>query len=66
MTPIPMTPERWNRIKEIFASALERDPSERGTYVEQACADDNTLRVEVISLLEAHDTAGGFIEQQAA
>ncbi len=61
-----MTPERWNRIKEIFAAALERDPSERGTYVEQACASDDTLRVEVISLLEAHDTAGGFIEQDAA
>ena len=61
-----MTPERWNRVKEIFASALERDPSQRATYVEQACADDATLRVEVISLLEAHDTAEGFIEHEAA
>jgi serine/threonine protein kinase len=61
-----MTPERWNQVKEIFAAALERDPAERGTYVEQACASDDTLRVEVISLLEAHDTAEGFIEQQAA
>ncbi len=61
-----MNPERWNQIKDIFAAALERDPSERTTYVEQACASDPELRVEVISLLAAHDTAEGFIEQEAA
>jgi eukaryotic-like serine/threonine-protein kinase len=61
-----MTPERWSRVKEIFAAALERDPSQRTTYVEAACASDPELRVEVISLLEAHETAGGFIEQEAA
>ena len=61
-----MNPERWNQIKDIFAAALERDPAERTTYVEQACASDPELRVEVISLLAAHDTAEGFIEQEAA
>jgi tRNA A-37 threonylcarbamoyl transferase component Bud32/tetratricopeptide (TPR) repeat protein len=61
-----MTPERWGRVKEIFAGALERDPAERTTYVDQACASDAALRSEVISLLEAHETAGGFIEQEAA
>jgi serine/threonine protein kinase len=61
-----MTPERWGRVKEIFAGALERDPAERTTYVDAACASDQELRVEVISLLEAHETAGGFIEQEAA
>ncbi|HKQ15826.1 MAG TPA: protein kinase, partial [Steroidobacteraceae bacterium] len=61
-----MTPERWGRVKEIFAGALERDPSERTTYVDAACASDHELRIEVISLLEAHETAGGFIEQAAA
>ena len=61
-----MTPEHWGRVKEIFAGALERDPSERTTYVDQACASDVALRSEVLSLLEAHETAGGFIEQEAA
>jgi hypothetical protein len=61
-----MTPERWGRVKEIFAGALERDPAERTTYVDQACASDAALRSEVVSLLEAHETAGGFIEQEAA
>jgi serine/threonine protein kinase len=61
-----MTPERWGRVKEIFAAALERDPSERTTYVDQACASDAELRGEVVSLLEAHETADGFIEQEAA
>jgi serine/threonine protein kinase len=61
-----MNPERWSQIKDIFAAALERDPSQRTTYVEQACASDPELRGEVISLLAAHDTADGFIEQEAA
>jgi hypothetical protein len=46
-----MTPERWGRVKEIFAAALERDPSERTTYVDQACASDAELHGEVVSLL---------------
>jgi eukaryotic-like serine/threonine-protein kinase len=61
-----MTPERWSRIKDIFAAALEREPTQRATYLEQACGDDVELRAEVSSLLEAHDTAGAFIEEEAA
>jgi eukaryotic-like serine/threonine-protein kinase len=61
-----MTPERWGRVKEIFAAALEQEPAHRASYVEQACAGDDELRTEVISLLEAHDTAGAFIEEEAA
>lgn len=61
-----MTPERWSRIKDIFATALEREPAQRATYVEQACGGDEELRAEVSSLLEAHDTPGAFIEEEAA
>ena len=61
-----MTPERWSRIKDIFATALEREPTQRASYVEEACGDDAELRAEVSSLLEAHDTAGAFIEEEAA
>lgn len=61
-----MTPERWSRIKDIFAAALDREPTQRASYVEEACGDDAELRAEVSSLLEAHDTAGAFIEEEAA
>jgi eukaryotic-like serine/threonine-protein kinase len=61
-----MTPERWIRVKEVFAAALEQEAAHRASYVEQACSGDDELRTEVISLLEAHDTAGAFIEEEAA
>ncbi|HKU14754.1 MAG TPA: serine/threonine-protein kinase [Steroidobacteraceae bacterium] len=61
-----MTPERWGRVKEIFSTALEREPTQRAPYLEVACEGDEELRAEVKSLLEAHDTAGAFIEEDAA
>src|SRR5215472_6245076 len=46
-----LTPERWQRIKELFSLALERDASQRDAFLQQACGDDSTLRHEVESLL---------------
>jgi serine/threonine protein kinase len=45
------------RLKQIFLAAIERPEAERGAYVEEACADDEALRVEVLSLLAFHDEA---------
>jgi tRNA A-37 threonylcarbamoyl transferase component Bud32/tetratricopeptide (TPR) repeat protein len=61
-----MTPERWSRVKEVFAAALEQEAARRASYVEEACVGDSELQTEVISLLEALDTAGDFIEEEAA
>src|SRR5688572_17741720 len=33
-----MTPERWLQLKQIFQSALERNPAERSAFLNQACA----------------------------
>ena len=52
------SPERWPRIKEIVGAALEREPSERGAFLDQACSNDGPLRAEVESLLAAHADAG--------
>ncbi|HVF72784.1 MAG TPA: protein kinase [Chthoniobacterales bacterium] len=46
-----MTPERWQRVKIIVGEALERDPSERGSFVEISCGTDKELSREVHSLL---------------
>jgi serine/threonine protein kinase len=51
------TPEQWLRIKEIVGSALERDPVERGVFLDQACSHDKELRAEVDSLLVAYADA---------
>ncbi len=56
------TPEQWLKIKEIVGAALEREPSERGAFLDQACSQQGELRAEVESLLAAHAEADGLSE----
>lgn len=51
-----MTPERWQEIQRLLAAALERTPTERGPFLDQACTDPD-LRREVESLIAAHEQA---------
>jgi len=60
-----MTPERWQRVKALFDSALGRQPGERSAFLAQACGDVG-LRKEVESLLASHERAGSFIDSPAA
>ncbi len=46
-----LTPERWQRIKDVLAVALELEPEDRPTYLDEACSADSLLRSEVESLL---------------
>ena len=41
----------WRRVEEIVHAALERSPGERLAFVRNACGSDDSLRVEVESLL---------------
>ena len=60
-----MTPERWQEMKEVLAGALERTPTERRAYLDQACA-DASLRREVESLIAANEQGDtSFLEQPA-
>src|SRR5687768_11859524 len=61
-----MTPERWQQLKQIFQSVLERKPAERSAFLNEACAGDPALRNEVESLIASHDQAGDSIEAMAA
>ena len=60
-----MTPDRWQQLKQIFQSALERNPAERSAFLAQACGDDKILRSEVESLIASHDQAGDSIQAMA-
>lgn len=60
-----MTPERWQRVKEIFQSALQLAPGERSVYLAGACGDDQGLRQEVESLIASHEKPGEFIDSPA-
>src|ERR1700731_1040083 len=53
-----MSSERWERTKEILEQALCLAPEERQAYLESACGADADLRMEVESLIAAHEEAG--------
>jgi eukaryotic-like serine/threonine-protein kinase len=55
----------WHRVKEVLGAALDESPERRSALLDEACANDATLRAEVESLLRAHADAGTFIEQPA-
>jgi serine/threonine protein kinase/Tol biopolymer transport system component/Tfp pilus assembly protein PilF len=60
-----MTPERWQQIKAVLEEALERDPLERESYLNEACSGDSDLRAEVEALIDSHARSGDFIESPA-
>ena len=60
-----MTPERWQQVKEIFDSAIRYRPEHRGTFLSEACRDDEDLRSEVESLISSHEKDGSFIDEPA-
>jgi serine/threonine protein kinase/tetratricopeptide (TPR) repeat protein len=56
-----MTAELWERIKEVFESALEIQPGERQLFLERTCGSDSTLRSAVSRLLVEYERAGDFL-----
>jgi serine/threonine protein kinase len=52
-----MRPERWRQIDRLYQAALGRDATDRGAFLDEACADDEDLRREVESLLAANEKA---------
>src|SRR3954447_8350629 len=50
--PGDMNPRRWERLKTVFADAMERDTTrERTAFIYATCADDTTLRLEAESMV---------------
>src|SRR5262245_56732753 len=60
-----MSPERWQRIEELFGAVVHAPPPERDPFQTQVCKGDEELRREVLSLL-ARDTAEDFIRDPIA
>src|SRR4030095_1372679 len=57
-----MTPERWQKVNDLFHSALKRDPADRAAFLEQSCSDDSELRKEIESLIASHNNSDGFVQ----
>jgi eukaryotic-like serine/threonine-protein kinase len=61
-----MTPAHWEQVDQLFHAALKIEPSERTTFLAEACAGDESLRREVESLLSSHGLSDTFFETPAA
>ncbi|MCA1624000.1 MAG: serine/threonine protein kinase, partial [Acidobacteria bacterium] len=60
-----MADNNWQKVREIFDSALRRKPEERQNYLVEVCGADKTLLAEVQSLLSSLDSADSFMETPA-
>jgi len=55
-----ISPEQWERVKEIYETALECSPPQRAAFVHQQTKDDD-VRAEVLRLLSESDSLGSFL-----
>ena len=60
-----ITPEDWERIRQLFHDALDRAPEERAALLRAIAAGDERIRREVASLLANEPWAEGFLEVTA-
>lgn len=58
-----MQTEEWERVKEVFTSALELPVAERAAFITESCGADEAIRNEVESLLAAHEEPENVLEQ---
>src|SRR5579864_4725210 len=58
-----MTPERWQRIKDLLYRAQQLRLEERSAFLDRSCSSDQALRDEVETLLRSSDEArSSFLE----
>ena len=60
-----MTPERWQQIDKLLQDAFEHPVEEFEARLNRACAQDESLREEVVSLIKHRELAESFLEVPA-
>src|SRR6266550_1222623 len=60
-----MDPERWQKLDELFHSALACEVEQREAFIAAACDGDDDLRRELGSMLDHYEQADSFIESPA-
>lgn len=58
--------ERWQRLKDLFAAALDLPRAQRASFVAVACGSDAELHVRILELVRAAEVDDDFIEQPAS
>jgi eukaryotic-like serine/threonine-protein kinase len=60
-----MTPERWEKIKDLVEGGLEREGGARALFLDEVCTGDPSLRTEVEELIDSHEQAASFMVMPA-
>ena len=60
-----MNPSHHARVGNLFERALELPRGQRVQFVTDECLDDPSVREDVMSLLEAHESAGEYFDDFA-
>jgi serine/threonine-protein kinase len=60
-----MTPEKWEKVKAIFQSAMEMPTGDRASYAVAQCGEDESLLFEVGSLLQSQTESAELFETPA-
>ena len=65
MTAHSMSRDDWARVKRVASDVWARPMEERARCIDEACAGDDALRAEVVSLVESMEEAGERFETPA-
>lgn len=57
-----MKPEKWARIKQLLDEAWDLGPDTRDAYLDQACQNDYSLRLQIDALLAVDSEDDSFLE----
>ncbi len=60
-----MPTDRWNRLDQLFAEAMEQPLAQREGFLARECGSDVRLRQELSSMLGAAERAGDFLSATA-
>ncbi|MEK7722979.1 MAG: protein kinase [Acidobacteriota bacterium] len=60
-----MDAEKWQKVKSILEKALEIIPESRSAFLDESCADDEDLRLEIENLLAFEEPEADLLEQEA-
>jgi hypothetical protein len=56
-----LAPDQWPRVRALLEEVVDWPADDRRAYFANACGSDSDVRLDVESLLRAHDAAGGFL-----
>jgi eukaryotic-like serine/threonine-protein kinase len=60
-----MTSDVWQRVKEVLAGALEREPEDRTAYLDHACAEESVRKEVELLLASIEKEDSGFLKPYA-